>query len=311
MAGFTTGNSGHLIRSSVWSTNLKEILQDELQATKYVDWLSDFPDGNTLNIPSIGQATVRDYSENDPVVYDAMDTGNFQFSIDQYKSSATFITEQNKQDGFYMDRLVASFVPKQNRAILESLETSIMALASQQGTVGTPGVAINGRNHRFNATGGALATGNAMSVSDFATASLALTKANVSNESRIAIVDPSVAYTLDTLTSIANVSNNPQWEGIVSSGIATGMRFVRNVYGFDVYTSNYVADGTTANEKQNMFFSAAGDVLPFVGAWRQMPKVDSEYNKDFQREEYVTTARYGVKLFRPENLVVCESGIQV
>ena len=44
-------------------------------------------------------------------------------------------------------------------------------------------------------------------------------------------------------------------------------------------------------------------VLPFVGAWRQMPQVDSEYNKDFQREEYVTTARYGVKLYRPENLV--------
>ena len=34
-----------------------------------------------------------------------------------------------------------------------------------------------------------------------------------------------------------------------------------------------------------------------------MPNVDSEYNKDFQRDEYVTTARYGVKLFRPENLV--------
>jgi len=308
MAGFSTGNSAHLIRSSVWSQNLKDILLDELQGTKYVDWLSEFPEGNVLNIPSIGQSTVRDYSENDPVVYDAMDTGNFQFAIDQYKSSATYITEQNMQDGFYMDRLVASFVPKQNRAIQESLETSIMALASSLGVVGTPGVAINGRNHRFTATGAALVGGNAMAVADFATASLALTKANVSNESRVAIVDPSVAYTLDTLTNITNVSNNPAWEGIVSSGIATGMRFVKNVYGFDVYTSNYLADGTTAAVKQNMFFSAASDILPFVGAWRQMPKVDSEFNKDFQREEYVTTARYGVKLYRPENLVVVESG---
>jgi len=308
MPGFSTGNSAHLIRSSVWSQNLKDILTDELQASKYVDWLSDFPDGNVLNIPSIGQATVRDYSENDPVVYDAMDTGNFQFSIDQYKSSATYITEQNKQDGFYMDKLTASFIPKQNRAIQESLETSIMGLASSLGTVGTAGAAINGRNHRFTATGAALTGGTAIAVADFATASLALTKANVPSEQRVAIVDPSVAYTLDTLSNITNVSNNPMWEGIVSSGIATGMRFVKNVYGFDVYTSNYLADGTTTAVKQNIFFSAASDVLPFVGAMRQMPKVDSEYNKDFQREEYVTTARYGVKLYRPENLVVCESG---
>jgi hypothetical protein len=41
-----------------------------------------------------------------------------------------------------------------------------------------------------------------------------------------------------------------------------------------------------------------------VGHVRQAPKVDSEYNKDLQREEYVTTARYGFKLFRPENMVV-------
>jgi len=91
------------------------------------------------------------------------------------------------------------------------------------------------------------------------------------------------------------------------------MKFVKNIYGFDVYTSNYLADAneqidsagpTTAAGKANLFFSAASDVLPFIGAWRQMPQVDSEYNKDFQREEYVTTARYGVKLYRPENLVV-------
>jgi hypothetical protein len=110
------------------------------------------------------------------------------------------------------------------------------------------------------------------------------------------------------------------WEGIVSSGIATGMRFVKNVYGFDVYTSNYLATATdnalankasspanvdfsSVNGKANLFFSANSTANPFVGAWRQMPEVDYEYSKDFQRHEYVTTARYGVKLYRPENMV--------
>jgi len=88
------------------------------------------------------------------------------------------------------------------------------------------------------------------------------------------------------------------------------------VYGFDVYESNYVVDGlgetingdvnnsvSVTNAAQNLFFSADPTVLPIVGAWRQLPEVDAEYNKDFQREEYVTTARWGLKLFRPENMV--------
>ena len=123
---------------------------------------------------------------------------------------------------------------------------------------------------------------------------------------------------MNTLTNLVSVSNNPMWEGIVSSGIATGMKFVKNIYGFDIYTSNYlktVTDGAlptaananidfaTVNGKANLFFSAASDVNPFVGAWRQAPQVDYEYNKDKQRHEYVTTARYGVKLYRPENMI--------
>jgi hypothetical protein len=91
------------------------------------------------------------------------------------------------------------------------------------------------------------------------------------------------------------------------------MRFVKNIFGFDIYTSINVknvgaetVDGLTvaSGSVANLFFSAAPDVLPFVGSVRQPPKVDSEFNKDLQQEEYVTTCRYGFKLFRPENLCV-------
>lgn len=109
-----------------------------------------------------------------------------------------------------------------------------------------------------------------------------------------------------------NVSNNPRWEGIVRDGISTGMRFFMNIYGFDVYVSDFlkvnsaseaISGVTAAAGVNNLFFSAAPDVMPIVGNIRQAPKVDSEYNKDFQREEYATTCRYGFKLFRPENMV--------
>lgn len=302
MAGFTTSAPDFLIRTSIWSNQLKDVLEEELMGTNYVHWLTDFPDGDTFNIPSIGAAEVDDYVEDTPVKYRAMDTGNFQFTVDQYIDSGTYITEKQRQDSFYANQLISSFVPKQNRAIMEHVESRVFALANSQ-TADDPN-SINGAAHRFVGTG----SGLTISLEDFAKADYALTMANVPHTSRIAIVDPSVEFTLNTLTNLVNVSNNPRWEGIVADGIATGMKFVKNVYGFDVYVSKFLPSATYSGSsftagKANIFCSAEADVLPFIGAWRQHPKVDQEFNKDFQRTEFVTTARYGVKLYRPENLV--------
>lgn len=320
----TTGNTAALRRSEVWSSQLKDVLEDELQGTGYVNWLSEFPDGDQFTMPSIGEATVRDYTENAPVVYDALDTGEFTFTINKYKSSATYITKKSLQDGFYMQQLVSSFIPKQSRAIMETLETDIFALGAAGASGGQTAAdlnSINGAGHRFSASG----TSQAIAVADFARALHSLKKANVPDMGLVAIVDPSVEYTINTITNITNVSNNPRWEGLIAEGVASGIKFVKNIYGFDVYTSNYLAAAGAAGSGSetidsvavtngicNLFFSTAGsDILPFMGAWRQMPEVDGEYNKDFQREEHVTTARYGLKVFRPENLVVCNSDTTV
>jgi len=301
-------HSDHLVRANLWSNQVKEVLLDELMGTKYVDMITDFPDGDTLNIPSIGQAEVLDYAEGQGIKYTGMDTGNFTFTINKYKSSATYITEKMKQDSFYMSRLVSSFVPKQARAISKAMEIDIMTLGPDGQTASNLNT-INGANHRWVGSG----TNEVISLTDFAKARYALQKANVPMTNLVAIVDPSVEYTLSTLTgSSTAMQYNPRWEGIVSSGISTGMKFITNVYGFDVYVSQNLKSGIaeTVNSVSvttgvaNLFFSAAPDVLPFVGSIRQAPKVDSDYNKDFQREEYVTTCRYGFKLFRPENMVV-------
>lgn len=308
MAGFSTSQTDHLIRSNLWSSQIKEVLMDELMATKYVDMITDFPDGDTINIPSMGQADVLDYAEGQAVKYTAMDTGNFTFSITAYKSSATYITEKMKQDSFYTARLVSSFVPKQARAIAKAMEVDILAVGPNGQTASNLN-AINGANHRWVGSG----TNETIAVQDFAKAKYALQKANVPMTNLVAIVDPSVEYALSTLTNLTNVSNNPRWEGIVRDGMSTGTKFVMNVYGFDVYVSQNLKVNTTSETinsvtasagVNNLFFSAAPDVLPIVGSVRQPPKVDSEYNKDMQREEYVTTCRYGYKLFRPENMVV-------
>jgi hypothetical protein len=312
MSGFATTTDEHLIRSNLWSSQLKETLEDELFAMKYVDMLSDFPDGDTFNIPSVGQATVYNYQENDPVQYSAMDTGNFTFSITDYKATATYITEREKQDSFYMSRLMSSFVPKQHRAIMKSMEVDILQKGPDGQTASNPNV-INGADHRFVGNG----TNEQIAVKDFALAKYALKKANVPLTNLVAIVDPSVEYTLETLSNLVNVSNNPKWEGIIEKGMSTGLQFSMNVFGFDVYVSqnlktsvNETINGTnsggsktSASGVANLFFSAVPEYLPIVGAIRQAPRVDSDFNKDYQREEHVTTARWGFKLYIPENFV--------
>lgn len=308
MSGWQYASNEHLVRSNLWSSQIKEVLQDELIAMKYVDMLSEFTDGDTFNIPSIGQAETNDYVEGQPIKYSAMDTGNFTFTVTDYKSSATYITEKMKQDSMYAARLIASFVPKQSRALAKAMEAKILAIGPQAQTAGNFN-AINGANHRWIGSG----TNEVMSPVDFAKANYALDMANVPMNNRVAIVHPSVGYALSTLTNLTNVQNNPRWEGILANGGLTGTKFLMNVYGFDVYTSQNILPNTGSEVinsitstvgVNNLFFSAASDVLPFVGLIRQPPKVDSEYNKDFQREEYVTTCRYGFKLYRPENLVV-------
>ncbi len=311
----TTANMDLLTRSEVWSSELKEILRDEMMAQRYVRMLEGFPDGNQFTIPSIGQTQVDNYVEDTAVTYRPLDTGEFTFTIDRYLSSATYMTKRAEQDAFYSAELMSRFVPEQERAIMAHFEATTMA-APEVGVSANSTETIDGITHRWAGS----TTGAFIAVSDFARARYSLKKLNVPDTNLVAIVDPSVEYTINTLTNLVSVSDNPRWEGIVADGIATGMKFVKNIYGFDVYTSNYLATATdnaltnaastpanqdfsSVNGKVNLFFSAAATANPFVGAWRQMPEVDYEYNKDFQRHEYVTTARYGVKLYRPENMV--------
>lgn len=316
----TTSNTSLLRRSEIWSAELKEILRDDLMAMGYVDMLTDFPDGDQFTMPSIGDARVDDYAEDQAVKYRPLDTGEWTFTISEYLSSGTFISKKSEQDMYYMSQLVSSFVPKQRRAIMEHFETEVFKQPNAVlGATGNDQYTVNGARHKYSGGG----TGGAVEVEDFAYAMYTLKKANVPQTNMVAIVDPEVEYQINTLTNLSNVSNNPMWEGIIDSGVGNGMRFVKNIYGFDVYTSNYLdntvsdsalndrggsggsIDWSSNNGTANLFFSAAGgDVVPWKAAWRQEPTVDTEWNKDYQRTEFVTTARYGVKMFRPENMVM-------
>lgn len=307
--GFNTLNNESLIRTDLWEQQLKTVLVDDLNAMKWVRMITDFNDGVTLHIPSIGEASTSDFVEGQAIKYNKLDEGDFTFEHDQYKYSAHSISEKFKRDSFYSSSVISSFVPLQHRAILEGIETRILSRGPSAQTASDLNT-INTGDHRFVASG----TGQSISVNDLARAKYSLMKANIPLTNLVGCVDPSVTFTFETQANLVNaLSPMPHWGDVNKNGLVTGMRFRYNILGWDIYESNYLPNGISetidsvavTNGVANQFFSAAGgDINPIIGSFRQMPKVYTEFNKDLQQTEYLTITEYGFALYRPENMVV-------
>lgn len=307
-----TGNQSPLIKAQVFS----EFMLEQINAGFLPDGLhrdvSDFGDGDSLLIPVMGETVLREYGEDEAVVYDAVDTGQIALAITEYVSAASYVTRKLQQDGYKAAALEAQIPKDHIRLIKERYETDMLAQSSAQ-TLGATN-AINGFAHRYIASG---ATNKFMTLEDIMYAKLAMDKANIPDEGRIAIVDAVTEAALNIRVGNQAYTNNPQFEGLVNTGFARGRRFVRNIYGFDIYVSDRlpriasesITGGPGANTSltdgvANIFMCVADDQhKPFMGAWRQMPMTDGEFNKDRQRDEYVTTARWGFGLQRPQSLV--------
>lgn len=309
MAGFMTGNTSNLIRTNLYSRQIKGLLLDDLNAMQWVRVISDFPDGQTFNLPSLGEATTFNYVEGQAVKYENMATGNFLFQFDSYVGSAHAISEKFKRDSYWAEDVIAAFVPREHRTLMEAVETNIFSKMNSGQTASNTNT-INTAYHRWVAQG----TGGTITPQDFSAAKYALIKANVPLTDLVCVVDPTVAYSLETQTNLVNLlSPNPQWQRLAYDGSIKGFKFQYNVFGFDVYVSNYlpaiasetVGSTTVTSGVANFFFSAAGqdDIRPIIGGFRQEPTVYSEFNKDLQQTEYLTIAEWGFKLYRPENLV--------
>lgn len=325
MAGIdSTWGSTHLQRNEIFSAQLKEMLQDDLIAQQYVRWLSDIPSDSIrteLKINSIGELDVDDWAESVSLPDRRMDTGQFTFRINEFKGVKVPFTDHFFETSFQANEVLAQTPFEMKRAMDEYLETKIMALANDQ--VLDDANLINSAKHRFVGGGdGTSLPTNALTLEDFSYAKYALKKANVPMTGLVCVVGPAQEHIINTLTNIVNVSDNPRWEGLIETGMMdmTGMSFLKNIYGFDVYVSNYL-DKTTANEanlttyddtavtdttdyQANMFFSMGSDMTkPFVGAWGRTPRMKSWRDEDIETEYHQLTSSFGLGLYRPESLV--------
>jgi len=302
----STTNTTAFIEAQQYSQFILNNMHDGLLPDQFYRNVSDFPHGTTLNIKVVGSATIRDQQEDLPIQYDPIDTSTVTLSITDYVGDGWYINDVLRQDGNQIESLHASRGMESTRALQEYFESRFMSVANAAQTTGDPNT-INGQAHRVVST----ETNNVAALSHFIAMKLAFDKAKVPGAGRVAIVDPVVEATLNGLTNLVNVSNNPMFEGIVNEGFARDHKFVRNIFGWDIWTSNRLAtgtmdDGTTSiSGVANLFMCVLDDTTkPIMGAWRQMPSVEGERNKDMARDEFVTRARFGFGAQRTQSLGV-------
>jgi len=333
MAGIdSTWGSTHLKRNEIFKAQIKEMLQDELMAHSWVNWMNEIPGDSIrteLKVNSIGELELDDWFESKSLPDRRMDTGQFKFNIDEFKGVKVPFTDHFFETSFQANEVLSRTPAKMKRALDEYMETKILELGNAQ-TLNNDNI-INNAKHRFVGGGdGSAFPTNALVIEDFAYAKLALKKAAVPMSGLVAVVSPETEYNLNLTSNIVDISNNPMWEGVVTSGLmdGTGMRFIRNIYGFDVFVSDYLAtnsadeaalttrDGTAVGDTSgmisNIFMSVANDdVKPFIGAMGRTPQLKSWRDEDIETEYHQLTNSFGLGLIRPESMVTCLSSTAI
>ena len=331
MSGNTTANTQALHRRDVYSDIILDELTDGFLPEGLARDVSDFPDGAKLFIPTFGEVVIKDVVEDQETPVDSIDTGRIELEITEHKGTGIYITDENREDGYYLKQFDAAAPGKMLHSLKEVYETDLLA-TGEIGQTQNDSNAINGWAHRWVASG---ANGEA-TIADFAYAKTAFLKGKAPEMGMIAIVDPVTELSLNRQTNLVNVSNNPHFEGIVETGFAKNMRFMKNIFGVDVYVSNRLPriaagesidttvgqgavaapEGLTgvqagakvaANDSYALQFMVVSDDMttPYMSAWRRKPTVTYERQESFRRDVYYVTTRYGMAMQRPQTLATC------
>jgi hypothetical protein len=297
-------NSTAFIEAEQYSAFILRNLQDGLLPGQFYRNVSDFGSGNTLHIKTVGTVTIQDGAEEVPFDYTAIESGEVTLTITDYVGDAWYITDELREDGSQVEALLSARASESTRAIQETFETRFLKKANTSQTNANANT-VNNFAHRIAST----QVNNVAALADLIALKLAFDKANVPMAGRVAIVDPVVGATFDKTISFGR-DVTPFGQQILENGFSRDHSFLMNLYGWNIITSNRLdtgsfSDGTTtvANGVANVFMSVADDnTKPIMAAWRRMPKVEGERNKDLRRDEFVTSARWGFGTQRVDTL---------
>jgi len=314
-----TSNTSAFIEAQQYSQFILENLHDYLLPEGMWRDVTDFGSGTTLNIKTVGTVTIQDAAEDTPLNYSPIDTGTLTLTITDYVGDAWKVSDDLREDGSQVDTLMAMRAMESTRALGEHHETRFLSVANAAQTAANLNL-VNSRPHRW--VGSAESNARTITLDDFIAMKLAFDKANSPAGGRIAIVDPVVEATLNSLTNLVNVSNNPMFEGMVTEGFARDHKFVRNIFGWDVYTSNFLptltateaidassygltSETAAVGDKANVFMCVADDSCkPIMHAWRRAPQTEGWRDNEERADKYQVTSRYGLGAQRVDTLGV-------
>lgn len=306
--GQNTGNTTAFIEAEQYSKFILENLHDALLPDNWSRDVTDFGEGTTLNIKTVGSVTLQETAEEQELNYNPIDTGNVTLGITEYPGDAWSITDDLREDGSQIDTLHAMRAMESTRALQEYFETKFLEACNAAQTDAAANN-VNGFAHRI----ASAETSDVIALDHFRDMKLAFDKANTPQAGRIAIVDPVVEATINglvTQTSATNYSYNPQFNMAINEGFAAEHKFVMNIMGWDIYTSNRLptgdfGDGTNSvsGAVANVFMNVLDDnTRPIMRAWRRMPRVETERNMKKRRDEFQVTARFGLGAQRVDTL---------
>lgn len=301
-----TTNTRAFIESEQYSKFILLNLHDGLLPEAFYRNVSDFGNGETLHIKTVGTVTIQEAAEDTPLVYSPIESGEITMRISEYEGDAWYVTDDLREDGAQVDMLMAARAQESTRAFQEVFETKFLATCNDAQTDADAN-AINGFAHRI----ASAETGNVFAIKHLNQMRLAFMKANVPESGNIFICDPVVEATLNNLVNITN-DVTPFAASIIQQGMTRGMRFVMNIFGWDIFANNRLprgdfSDGTTAvtGAVANICMNVMDDqTKPIMMAWRRMPKSEGERNKDLARDEFVVRSRYGFGVQRLDSLGV-------
>lgn len=299
-----TSNTRAFIEAEQYSQFILMNLHDGLLPESFYRNVTDFGSGDTLHIKTIGTVTIQEAAEDTPLVYNPIETGEVTLAITDYVGDAWYVTDDLREDGTNIERLMAERSSESTRAFQENFETRFFEVCNA-GQTNADANLINGFPHRIASS----EVNNVFSLDHLIAMRLAFQKANCPDEGNVFICDGTVEATLSGLVTItSDVTGFAQ--KILEGGMSRGMKFIMNLFNWNIITSNRLAqgtfsDGTTSvtNGVANVFMNVLDDqTKPVMQAWRRMPKAEGERNKDRARDEFVTRARYGFGIQREDTL---------
>ena len=304
-----TSNTTAFIEAEIYSKYILDNLEPYLLPEMFWRDVTDFGKGTTLNIKTVGDVVLQEATEDVPLSFNPIDTSSITLTITDYVGDAWAVSDDLREDGSQVDQLMGLRARASTRALAQHHESRFLAKAATIQTNANVNL-VNGAPHRWVA-GGAGATNRVMTLEDLLVMAYSFDEADVPPEGRVAIVPPIVAATLNGLSNIVNVTSNPMFEGIVTTGFTRNHKFVKNIYGWDIWTSTRLPRKTATEALNASSYDLANDTAeisdvasifmciaddncrPVMHAWRKQPGVEGWRDSTERKDKFQAVSKFG------------------